>query len=178
MLFDLFEPGDKDVLREYYSDYRATIGDHRANFQFTTLDEFLKNLDGTPNKKGTDHIGSFDWRYFLIEEARSQDMPFISIDYLHEVAYGCNEIAKSAHYGNMNPRQDTHSWRMYWSRQEKYRAWLTVWMNSDSWGEFSDRCELMRGPDYRGRYDFVVFPRENSISLFLRITRKSHATDF
>ena len=157
MLFDLFKPDDKDVLRDYYSDYRATVGGHRADFQFTALDEFLKNLDGDPNQKGTDHIGSFDWRYFLIEEPKSQNMPFISIDYLHEVAYGCNEIAKSAYRGEPATRQYTHSRRMYFSRQEKYQAWLTVRMNSDGWGELPDRWEILWGPDYRERYDLLLF---------------------
>lgn len=157
MLFNLFKPDDKDILRDYYSDYRATIGDHRANFQFTTLDDFLKNLDGDPNRTGTDHIGSFDWRYFLIEEAKSQNMPFISIDYLHEVAYGCNKIAEHLQYGNLNPREYTHSWHMYRERQLKNRAWLEVRLNSDGWRELPDRWEILWGPDYRGRYDLLLF---------------------
>ena len=166
MLFDLLEPDDKDVLREYYSDYRATIGGHRANFPFTKLDEFLENLDGDPNRQGTDHLGSFDWRYFLIEENRSQNMPFVSIDYLHEVTYGCNLIAHDAHYRNFNPRQHTHSWRMRRSRQAKYQAWLTVRMNSDGWGELPDRLEILWGPDYWGRHDLLLF-KEGSTHLYI-----------
>ena len=162
MLFDLFEPDDKDVLREYYSDYRDTIGGHRANFPFTDLDEFLGNLDGDPNQRGTDHVGSFDWRYFLIEENKSQNMPSISIDYLHEVAHGCNQIAKYVHYGNFNPRQYTRSWRLRRSREAKCRAWLTVRMNSDGWGKLPDRLEILWGPDYCDRYDLIVF-KEGSI---------------
>ena len=34
MLFNLFEPGDKKILREYYSDYRATIGGYGGKFPF------------------------------------------------------------------------------------------------------------------------------------------------
>ena len=41
------------------------------------------NLAGDPNKKG-DYIGSFDWRYFLIEEKRSAKMPTVSVEFLHE----------------------------------------------------------------------------------------------
>ena len=63
MLFNLFEPDDQDILREYYSDYRSSIGGYPANYPFATLDEFLSNLDGDPNRRGTDHKGSFDWRY-------------------------------------------------------------------------------------------------------------------
>ena len=163
-LFDLFEPDDQDVLREYYSDYRATIGGHIASFPFTTLDKFLENLDGDPNPHGTDHIGSFDWRYFLIEENRSQDMPFVSIDYLHEVAYGCIQIAEYARNGKTNPRQNTHSGRMHSLREAKYNAWLMVRMNSDGGVELSDRLEILWGPDYRGRHDFLLF-KEGSAEL-------------
>ena len=36
-----------------------------ARFPFATLDEFLTNLDGDPNPKGDDYLGSFDWRYLF-----------------------------------------------------------------------------------------------------------------
>ena len=162
MLFARFEPDDKDILREYYSDYRASIGGPRANFPFTTLDDFLANLDGDPNQPVTDHIGSFDWRYFLIEENRSQNMPVVSIDYLHEVAYGCNQIVKYVHYRKFNPRRNTYSWRLYRSRQAKYRAWQMVRMNSDGWGKLPDRLEILWGPDYRGRHDLLLFEEGNA----------------
>ena len=165
-LFGLLKHDDQDVLREYYSDYQATIGGYRSSLPFRTLDDFLENLDGDPNQRGTDRVGSFDWRYFLIEEAKSKKRPFISIHYLYEVAYGCNQIAKSIHYGNVNPLQDTHSWRMYWSRQEKYRGWLTARMNSQGWSELSDRSEILWGPDYRGRYDFLVFRGQTTDHFF------------
>ena len=51
-------------------------GDNRRNhvgqYPFEDLDSFLTNLDGDKNQYGT-HLGSFDWRYFLIEEQRSED---------------------------------------------------------------------------------------------------------
>ena len=156
-LFDSFDPTDKDVLREYYSDYRATIDGSRANFPFLTLDEFLTNLDGDRNQRGTDHTGSFDWRYFPIEERRSRDMPLVSIDYLHEVASGCIRIAKYIYSGNFSPLDSTHSRRMRWSRKKKYDAWLMVRMNSDGWEDLPDRLEILWGPDYRGRYDLLLF---------------------
>ena len=172
MLFGLLEPDDQDVLREFYSDYRATIGDHRANYRFTTLDEFLKNLDGDPNKGGTDYVGSFDWRYFLIEERKSQDMPFISIDYLHEVAFGCIDIARSLHYSYLcdgDPRRQTHSWRLHQQRKRKYSAWRDEWMNTTGKDAPSDRLEIISGPDYRGRYDFRVFNGKESWHHFLEL---------
>ena len=62
MLFDLLDdPNDQNLLREYYSDYRETLGWPRK-FPFETLDAFLANLDGDPNHSGNDYIGSFDWR--------------------------------------------------------------------------------------------------------------------
>ena len=75
-LFQLLDENDRIVLREYYDDYRATIGGKRGVFPFESLDDFLLNLDGDENERG-DHIGSFDWRYFLIEERRSQAMPLV-----------------------------------------------------------------------------------------------------
>ena len=159
MLFELFESTDQDedVLREYYSDYRATIGGSRANLPFATLDEFLKNLDGDLNQRGSDYIGSFDWRYFPIEERRSQDMPLVSIDYLHEVSRGCINIANYIYRGNIDPRHETHSWRMRHSRIEKYHAWLMVRRKkSDGWDELPDRLEILWGPDYRGRHDLFL----------------------
>ena len=156
MLFDLFEPSDQDVLREYYSDYRATVGGYRANFPFLTLGDFLKNLDGDQNRKGTEYLGSFDWRYYLIEEHKSQSMPFISIDYLHEVAYGCDQIAHSIFYANFDPLKRTYTWRLRWARKEKYDQWLMVRGDPDGRCELSDRLEILWGPDYRSRYDLLL----------------------
>ena len=145
MLFNLFEPGDKKILREYYADYRATIGGYGSKFPFGTLDEFLVNLDGDPNKKGDDHIGSFDWRYFLIEEKRSAKMPMVSVEFLHEIAYGCTRMVEYAHNGNFEPSKYTHSWRMRWKRGRKRSDWLRVRMNSDGWDELPDRLEILWG---------------------------------
>ena len=166
MLFDLFEPGDKEILREYYSDYRATIGGYVGKFPFGTLDEFLVNLDGDPNKNRNDHIGSFDWRYFLIEEKRSAKMPTVSVEFLHEIAYGCTRMVEYAHTGNSNPSKYTHSWRMHRKRNKKQRAWLMVRVNSKGWDKLGDRLEILWGPDYRGRYDLVLFRGKKAIKDF------------
>ena len=73
VLFSQLEVTDQAVLRKYYNDCNATM-DYKATmeggveaFPFKSLDDFLLNLDGDKN-----HIGSFDWRYFLIEEKRSK----------------------------------------------------------------------------------------------------------
>ena len=155
-LFDLLEQSDQTILREYYADYRATADRGLSAFPFDSLDDFLRNLDGGANKRG-DHIGSFDWRYFLIEEHRSQRMPLVSVDYLHEVAYGCIRTVDNVITDNCEPRQHTSSLRMRNTRMEKYHDWMTVRMNSSGWKGLGDRLEILWGPDYRGRYDLFLF---------------------
>lgn len=157
MLFKLFEADDQATLREFYTDYWETIEGGERQFPFKTLDEFLANLDGDPNKRGNDYIGSFDWRYFLIEETRSQKMPKVSVEFLHEIAYGCIRMAQHAHGSGSKPSRHTHSWRMYKERYiKKYRDWLKVQMKSQGWDELGDRLEILWGPDYRDRYDFFI----------------------
>ena len=156
MLFDLFKADDKETLSEFYTDYRETIGGRVGAFPFKTLDYFLANLDGDPNKQGDDHRGSFDWRYFLIEEKRSAKMPMVSIEFLHEIAYGCIRMVEHAQHGRFEPSQHTHSWRMRCKRNKKQRDWLMVRMNSEGWDELGDRLEILWGPDYRGRHDLLL----------------------
>ena len=172
MLFNLFEPGDKEILREYYSDYRATIGGYGGKSPFGTLDAFLVNLDGDPNKKGNDHIGSFDWRYFLIEEKRSAKMPMVSVEFLHEIAHGCTRMVEHVHNGNFElSRRYTHSWRMRQERDRKRRDWLDVRMDSEGWDELPDRLEILWGPDYKGRYDLLLFQGKEAQPRFSEIPR-------
>ena len=151
-LYKLLGPRDRKILREFYSDYRASIGGHRSRFRFRSLYGFLRNLDGDRNRRG-EHIGSSDWRYYLIEEMRSQKMPFVSVDYLHEIAFGCIRIIEFAWNGRFDPSKNTHSWRLWHDRMEKYHDWLTVRMNTDGWGDLGDRVEILWGPDHLGRYD-------------------------
>ncbi len=155
-LFNLFDQNDKTILCEYYVDYQATIGGNKGVFPFKSLDDFLVNLDGDKNRRG-DHIGSSDWRYFLIEEKRSQKMPLVSVDYLHEIVFGCIQIVKYANNCRFKPSRYTRTWRMRRKRKRKYTDWLTVRMNSDGWDDLGDRLEILWGPDYRGRYDLYLF---------------------
>ena len=156
MLFGELDPKDQDLLREYYTDYRET-GAWPQQFPFATLDEFLANLDGDPNMQGPDHMGSFDWRYFLIEEKRSAKMPTVSVEFLHEIGYGCIRMVEHAANGNFEPSAYTHSFRLRWKRDRKRTEWLTVRMNSGGWGDQPDRLETLWGPDYKGRYDLLLF---------------------
>ena len=161
MLYSGLESTDQDLLREYYSDYRET-GGWAQEFPFSTLEEFLVNLDGDRNRQGTDHLGSLDWRYFPIEEVRSAKMPTVSIECLHEIAYGCIRIVEYATNGDIEPSAYTHSFRLKRERDKKRTDWLTVRMNSGGWGEQPDRLEKFWGPDYKGRYDWLLF-RGNKI---------------
>ena len=156
-LFDKMRDNDKTVLREYYADYKASIGGRIGEFPLESLDEFLVNLDGDENEKGG-YFGSFDWRYFLIENNQSQVMPMVSVDYLHEIVFGCTRIVECV----INDRfelssQYTHSLRLRCQRETKYKDWLTVRMNLDGWDDLGDRLEILWGPDYRGRYDLYLF---------------------
>ena len=150
-LFDMLDQNDKTILSEYYIDYKLTTSGNIGMFPFISLDDFLVNLDGAKGK------GSFDWRYFLIEENRSREMPLVSVDYLHEIVYGCTRIIECAHHGRSEPSQHTHTWRIRWERKRKYNAWLTARRNSDGWDDLGDRLEILWGPDYLGRYDLLIF---------------------
>lgn len=164
-LLCLFEASDKETLREFYTDYRETVRGGVDPFPFRTLDDFLVNLDGDPNN----HMGSFDWRYFLIEEKQSQKMPTVSVEFLHEIAYGCNRMVEHAHTGRAEPSRHTRSWRMRWKRSEKYRDWLMVRMNSEGWDELGDRLEILWGPDYRGRHDLLLFKGKRTRPYFAEL---------
>ncbi len=167
MLFNLLNEADKDMLREFYSDFRGVNVRHDGvGFPFKELDEFLINLDGDPNKKGDDHIGSFEWRYFLIEEPLSQTMPFVGIEFLHEVAFACISIITQARHSNQDASKLTVSWRLGWDRQRKYDDWLLFRMNSGEWSGITDRLEILWGPDYRGWHDMLVIQKGSSRFLF------------
>ena len=166
-MFGLLEEDDKGVLRKFYSDYKATAGHGMGAFPFKILDDFLVNLDGDSNRRGDDHIGSFDWRYFLIEEARSQIMPTVSIEYLHEIIFGCNQVVKSLHANKLDPSLRTNSWRMQSQRNLMvYRHWFTMRSNSGELDELGDRLEILWGPDYCGRYDWYIFKGKRGVLYF------------
>ena len=153
-LYDLFSrlsQNDKEILREYYTDYRETIGGSAGKFPITDLDEFLSNLDGSGKK------GSFDWRYSPIEKPRSDNLPTVRIEFLHEIVYGTICIIEYALYSNFSPLSRTHSLRLRRTRKEFYARWLSSRMGSDEWDELGDRLEILWGPDYRGRHDLLEF---------------------
>ena len=110
-LFGKLPEDDKNVLREFYRDFRSTFED-ATTFPFPELDEFLINLDGDTNGKG-----SFAWRYFLIEEAQGRTMPAMSIEFLHEVIYAALRIIEHGVFGNFEPSRYTYSRRRIYSNQ-------------------------------------------------------------
>ena len=162
--FCLLPPEDKKVLREYYQDFLNGCDSVRG-FSFSRIDDFLINLDGGKNSKGK-YVGSFDWRYFLIEEMQGRKMPTVSIEFLHEIVYGATRIVEYGVYGKFKPGNHTYSWRQRFKRKERYQDWLTVRMNSGGWDKLGDRLEIVWGPDYRNWYDFFVFKEERIVSFY------------
>ena len=164
-LFGLLDEADQEILREFYADFRATIGGATGKFPYGSLDEFVVNLDGDANERG-EPVGSFDWRYFPIEERHSQRMPLVSVDYLHELVYGCVRILECDDHAKSDPLGSCRSRRLLWERAQKYDSWLIVRMNTDGWKNIGDRWEILWGPDYRARYDLFCFREGTLVSFF------------
>lgn len=153
-LFSKLPEDDKNVLREYYRDFRSVFKNAKT-FPFLELDDFLKNLDGGKNDKDK-HVGSLDWRYFPVEKAQERRIPTVSIEFLHEIIYATiRVIGYGEAAGNFDPSKGTYSWRKHNERRKKYEDWQTVMMNVDGW-KLCDRLELLWGPDYRDRYDYFI----------------------
>ena len=164
---------DQNLLRAYYDDFRHTFPG-MSSFPLATLDEFLVNLDGERNRRGH-YVGSFDWRYFLTEEGRGASMPHVSINVMHEVVYGCVQLVRSIDKGDDKAGGATYSWRLRWKRSHLYRDWLTVRMNSPRWGQEGDRFEILYGPDYGDRYDYLVFDGGQIRSFFAPLPNAEEA---
>ena len=153
-LFTELPTEHQGTLREYYRDFLATFS-HGRPLPFGELDAFLANLDGGNQR------GSFDWRYFPIEESSNETVPVVSISIMHEIVYGCLRIIEHMSHSDRDPLDYTHSWRLRWFRKDKYIDWLTVRRNSDGWDRLGDRLEILWGPDYQGRHDYMVFRGEH-----------------
>ena len=154
----------QDVLRAYYDDFRHTFPG-MSSFPLSTLDEFLANLDGSQDRRGQ-HVGSFDWRYFLTEEGSCASIPLVSINVMHEIVYGCVQLVISINKGDQKAGGATYSWRLRWKRSRLQQDWLMVRMNSQEWGKEGDRIEILSGPAYGDRYDYLVFEGDRIRSFF------------
>ena len=155
-LFKLVGDTDRDMLREYYTDFRRSSGGSLARFRFASLDEFLGNLDGDCNEQGRP-MGSLDWRYYLIEKMYSQDLPLVSVDYLHEIVFGCVRILQCAEHPGFNPRDFCRSRRLHEERMHACGDWLDSRLKSDGLHSKEARYEILWGPDYQDRYDLLSF---------------------
>ncbi len=173
VLFFELPAEDQDMLRIYYDDFRHTFPG-MSLFPFSTLDEFLVNLDGTRNSRGQ-RAGSFDWRYFLTEEGSGASMPLVSINVMHEIVYGCVQLVSSTDKGDQKADRATYSWRLRWERSRLQQDWLTVRMNSPEWGKEGDRLEILSGPAYGDRYDYLVFKDGQIRSFFAPLPRTEEA---
>ena len=154
-LFDLLPEEDKDILLEYYRDFKFSFAGANT-FPYSELKDFINNLDGGKNTKGR-YVGAFDWRYFLIEEKQGGKMPIVSIEFLHEIVYGAACTIEYRVHQKFEPSTRTYSWRIHTVRKRKYWAWLSRRIDSDAWEKLGDRLEIVWGPDYQDRYDYYVF---------------------
>ena len=94
-------------------------------------------------------------------------MPTVSIDFLHEITYACIQMILRIQQGDSSPSSFTNSQRMFDQRSVKiYRNWYIKRMNSEEWDELDDRVEMLRGPDYKGRFDYQIFRGEESTPFF------------
>ena len=164
ILFAKIPAEDQDVLRAYYEDFRHTFPG-MTSFPLATLDEYLANLDGATSNHGS-YLGSFDWRYFPTEKGSGTSMPLVSINVMHEIVYGCVQLLRPIDEGDEKAGKATYSWRLRWKRSRLQRNWLRVRMNSPEWGKEGDRLEILSGPAYGDRYDYLVFEGDRMQSFF------------
>jgi len=157
LLFAKLPAGDQDQLREFYDDLRQARPEIRA-FPISTLDDFLANLDGKQN------TGHMDWRYFLTQEGSGAPLPTVSVDLIHEIIEGCVALIHTT--GRVGARSMTYSLRLWRERAKHQREWRMRRLNSSDWKQDGDRIEILWGPDYRDRYDYLVFEGDEISSLF------------
>ncbi len=151
-LFNDLEDCEQKVLCEYYNDYRATTSGTMRNFPYNSINDFLQNLDGDSAH------GSFDWRYTLIERCHGDEMPAISIEYMHEIVFGCVRILEAHECDeHVDPMHFTRSWHLHEKRAQQHADWQDSRITSDGYVGLGDRLEILWGPDHLDRYDLHVF---------------------
>ena len=154
---------DETLLGEYYRDFSAVAdSEWDAKFPFADLYDFLVNLDG----KAGDDEGSMHWRYFLIEK-RDDDMP---VDQ--------HRIHARDHPGDLEHRRVCRKpdpgrgtlWRDVvhggdtGNGFDKMSHWVEDRLNSAR--PPKDGLEIAWGPDYRDRYDLLLFKDGTSRCFF------------
>ena len=122
------------------------------------------NLDGARSSRGH-YIGSFDWRYFLTEEGSGASMPRVSINVMHEIVYGCvwlvrsidkETIGRGCHLQLATPIEKIESLPRLANGPDELTGV----------GQEGDRLEILWGPDYGDRYDYLVFEGDRIRSFF------------
>ena len=162
-LFKCLPEMDKELLREFYQDFRCShpcLGE----YPFPDIDKCLANLDGKARKS------SIAWRYYLIEEEPTE-LPLTCIDYMHEIVFGAlriiqvRQIMDDSEHPNEESeyqhkvRQFLYSQRQYEERLDKYNAWIDQRMNVSGWDTLGDRIEVYGVHDQQGRTDYVIFQK-------------------
>lgn len=167
-LFENLDRSGQNVLREYYTDYKATAPKTLGSFPYDSVDDFLRNLDGGADG-GRNEAWSTAWRYFLIEEPCSHDsvMPTVSVEYMHEIVRGCIallEIHESE--SSVSPTRWMNSRRLHEQRAHGHTDWQDRQLTLDDYAERGDRLEILWGPDPLGRYDLHMFEGTGMTRLF------------
>ena len=90
-------------------------------------------------------------------------MPFVSINVMHEFVYGCVRLVESIWKNDTEADRATYSWRLQWVRHEIQKKWLLDRMNSPGSGQEGDRIEILWGPGYNDRYDYLMFKDDTHI---------------
>ena len=143
-LFGRLKHRDQEVLREFYRDFRGSIGSHAGKFHsesstgFGQLDERVKGC--------TWFVGA----YFLSSTCRMRTSD-VQCRVLHEVRWMIR-ICQCVSNGKINPLRYKRTERLWRERRDKYIELLKLRRNSPGWSE-DDRCEILAGPDHQDRYD-------------------------
>ncbi len=167
-LFDGLPANDQDVLRAHHCDFWHAFPGLRWFRPPPPLDDFLENLDGRGVGRGK-CLGSVDWRYALTQEAAGASLPSVSINAMHEIMYGCVELLRSIQEGTGKASRADYSWRLHEYRWGFHREWLDSRLNSSGRDQEGDRLEILWGPDYRERYDYVVVKGSRGTIFFRRL---------
>ncbi|WP_428274206.1 hypothetical protein [Candidatus Palauibacter sp.] len=145
-LFDHLDTDDRRVLEDLYRDYWLTEGAGSMGFSLDEMGAFLGHLD--------QGHGSISWRYSLTEEIAA--IPQLGPVYVEHMWETVRCVLGVIRHHALGYPPVAHSIVKWQERRRQYVRWLNLRLRS---GELSqtDRIELLRGPDSRGRSDFCVF---------------------
>lgn len=148
-LFKRLPDEQKSILRLHYTDFVNTFP-KLAQETPNEIDQFFKSLDGDHSR------GSFDWRYYLIEEPSEDQLPFVDINLIHEVVYSIYLVHRAIGNKSDKPEKRTYSFRLHDERASILSRWYEYRKHFPDWVGIGDRIEKLWGPDYDERYSYVV----------------------